>query len=147
MIPFQMRANIIVIFSSFLKYISVCFISPAPIHCPITVIKTGPMVTHTRATIDQILWATPLAAIWQVPNNAITLESATFTSWKTPLSIPFGTAMRRIFFADHRLFWKSILSDIVQDSEKDSIKWVYQRYSGYCGLSQKSDDKNVRHTD
>lgn len=26
MIPFQMRANIIVIFSSFLKYISVCFI-------------------------------------------------------------------------------------------------------------------------
>ena len=65
-------------------------------HCPITVIKAGPMATPTRAASDQKLWAIPLAAIWAVPNRAVTLLSATLISWNIPFSTPLGTATRRM---------------------------------------------------
>ena len=32
-------------------------------HWPMTVMYTGPMATHTSAAMDQMLCATPLAAI------------------------------------------------------------------------------------
>ena len=50
------------------------------------------MASPMMEAIDQMLWATPLAAIWAVPNRATMLDRATFTSWWTPFSTPLGRA-------------------------------------------------------
>ena len=43
--------------------VSAASASPFPIHCPMTVINTGPIATPASAANDQILCATPFAAI------------------------------------------------------------------------------------
>ena len=65
-------------------------------HRPTTVMKAGPRAAPTKAARDQMLWATPLAAIWLVPNRAVMVLRATLASWNRPFSMPFGTAMPRI---------------------------------------------------
>ena len=63
---------------------------------PMTVTNASPMAVPISAATDQKLWATPLAAICTVPNRAVILLSATFTSWNSPFSMPLGTAIPRI---------------------------------------------------
>ena len=52
------------------------------------------MAEPTSAAKDQMLWATPLAAICTVPNMAVMELSATLASWNRPFSMELGTAMR-----------------------------------------------------
>ena len=75
-------------------------------HCPITVTKASPRAVPIRAATDQKLCATPLAAICTVPKRAVILLSATFVSWNSPFSIPFGTAIPRIRFTMLPSQWK-----------------------------------------
>ena len=51
------------------------------------------MADPTSAAKDQMLWATPLAAICTVPNMAVMELNATFASWNRPFSMELGTAM------------------------------------------------------
>ena len=52
--------------------------------------KAGPIAVQKRAATDQKLWATPLAAIWTVPNIATIELSATFESWKRRFQCHWG---------------------------------------------------------
>ena len=81
---------------SFRIYHSAASVSPAPMHCPTTVINTVPMETPMQAARDQNVWPVVLAAIWDVPKVATSMPSTTLAAWNRVFSTEFGIATLRI---------------------------------------------------